>query len=156
MQIEGELWRAVSRLVADTPLAIMATADENGAPHAAWMNALVSPDLEEVIAITMPSTDKVANLRGNPRAEWAFASSSRETIVYLSGPTEILSREDAVRCWNAIPRKAAAYYRNAAGGDSDNPADYAVIRTKVRKVVHSRAIGYRKTVLLDRDSPPGS
>lgn len=153
MQIEGELWRAVSRLVAETPLAIMATADAAGAPHAAWMNVVVSPDLEEVIAITLPGTDKVANLRANPRAEWSFASPSRETFVYLSGPTEILSGEDAVRCWNAIPGKKFAYYRNAAGGDSDDPADYAVIRTEVRKVVHSRTIGYRKTVLIDRDSP---
>lgn len=156
MQIEGELWRAVSRLVADTPLAIMATADGNGAPHSAWMNVVVSPDLNEVIAITLPGTDKVANLRANPRAEWSFASSSRETFVYLSGPTEILSGEDAVRCWDAIPGKSFAYYRNAAGGDSDNLADYAVIRTEVRKVVHSRTIGYRKTVVLDLDSSTGS
>ncbi len=153
MHIEGELWRVVARLVADTPLAMMATADGDGMPHAVWMNAMVSPDLEEVIAITMPGTDKVANLRANPRAEWSFASPSRETIVYLSGPTEILSGDEAVRCWNTIPGKAAAYYRNAAGGNSDNPAEYAVIRTQVRKVVHSRAIGYRKTILIDRDSP---
>lgn len=145
----------VARLVADTPLAIMATAAGNGAPHAVWMKPVVSQDLEEVIAITMPSSEKAANLRSNPRAEWSFASSSLETIVYLSGPTEILSDEDALSYWNATPGKHFAYYRNAAGGDSENPADYAVIRTKVRKVVHSRAIGYRKTILIDRDSSSG-
>lgn len=153
MEIEGDLYRAVARLVAGTPIAIMATADGKGVPHAVWMNVVVSPDLEEVIAITLPDTDKVANLRSNPQAEWSFSSPSRETLVYLSGPTEILSGEDAVRCWNSVPGKAFAYYSNAAGGESEDPADYAVIRTRVRKVVHSRTIGYRKTVLLDRDSP---
>ncbi len=153
MQIEGELWRAVARLVADTPLAIMATADGDGAPHAVWMNVVVSTDLEEVIAITLPDTDKVANLRANPRAEWSFSSPSRESFAYLSGPTEILTGDEARRCWEAIPGKTFAYYRNAAGGDSDDPADYAVIRTQVRKVVHARPIGYRKTVLIDRDAP---
>ncbi len=152
MEIEGELWRAAARLVADTPLAIMATADENGEPHAVWMNAVVTSDLEEVIAVTMPGTDKVANLRGNPKAEWSFGSPSRETFVFLSGPTEILSGEEAARCWDAIPGKSIAYFRNAAGGESEDPADYAVIRTRVRKVVYSRTIGYRKTVLIDRDA----
>lgn len=152
MEIEGELWRAAARLVADTPLAIMATADENGEPHAVWMNVVVSSDLEEVLAITLPGTDKAANLRGNPKAEWSFGSPSRETFVYLSGPTEILTGEEAARCWDAIPGKSIAYFRNAAGGKSEDPADYTVIRTRVRKVVHSRTIGYRKTVLIDRDA----
>jgi len=152
MQIEGELWRAAARLVADSSLAIMATADGEGRPHAVWMNATVTPDLEEVLAITRPDTQKISNLKANPRAEWSFSSTSRESFVYLSGPTEILEGEDAQRGWDAMPGKNFAYYRNAAGGESDDPADYAVIRTKVRKVVHCRAIGYRKTVLIDRDA----
>ncbi len=130
----------------------MATADGRGAAHAVWMNVVVSPGMEEVIAITMPGTEKVANLRANPQAEWSLSSPSRESFVYLSGPTEILSGDEARRWWDAIPGKSSGYYRNAAGGDSEDPADYAVIRTRVRKVVHYRAIGYRKTVLLDLDA----
>jgi len=152
MQFEGELWKAAARLVADTSVCIMATADADGMPHATWMNAIVSPDMEEVIAITRPETDKVANLRANPRAEWSLFSESRESFVYLSGPTDILQGEEARDGWDAMPGKSFAYYRNAAGGDSDDPGDYAVLRTRVRKVVYCRPVGYRKTVLLDRDA----
>lgn len=152
MNKHGELWKIASKLATETPLAIMATADGHGAAHAVWMNVVVQPGLEEVIAITMPETEKVANLRANPQAEWSLSSPSRESFVYLSGPTEILSGDEARRCWEAMPGKSFAYYRNAAGGESDDPADYAVIRTRVLKVVHYRAIGYRKTVLLDLDA----
>lgn len=152
MQNEAELWRAAARLVSETPIAILATADGKGAPHAVWMNAVVSPELDEVVAITLPGTDKISNLHSNPQAEWSFSSPSMESFVYLSGPTEILSGEEAKRRWEAMPGKAFAYYRNAVGGESEDSADYAVIRTRVTKVVHSRAIGYRKTVLRDLDS----
>lgn len=152
MKKDNELWKMASKLVSETPLAIMATADGDGNPHAVWMNVIVSQEMDEVIAITMPGTEKVANLRANPKAEWSLSSPSRESFVYLSGPTEILSGEEARRCWDAMPGKSFAYYRNAAGGDSEDPADYVIIRTRVRKATHYRAIGYRKTLLFDLDA----
>lgn len=152
MKKEGELWKMASQLVGESSLAIMATADGSGWPHTAWMNVIISPEMDEVVAVTMPGTEKVANLNANPKAEWAVSSPSRESFVYLSGPTEILSGDEAREYWDSMPGKSVAYYRNAAGGDSDDPADYAVIRTRVQKIVHCRAIGYRKTILLDLDA----
>jgi hypothetical protein len=72
-----------------------------------------------------------------------FASTSLETVVYLSGPTEILEGDEAKRYWDRIPGKSKAYYRNYC--DPDDASKFAVIRTRVTKIVYCRPIGYRKT-----------
>lgn len=141
----GELWRTASRLVADTPLAVLTTADAAGMPHATWMNLLADSNMEEVVTITAPTTQKIANLRANPQGEWMFASLSIETVVYLSGPTEILEGDEAKGYWDRMPGKSKAFYQNYC--DTDDPAKFAVIRTRVTKIVYCRPIGYRKTVV---------
>jgi len=141
----AELWRTASRLVADSHVAVMTTADAAGMPHAAWMNILADSAMEEVFSITAPTTQKIANLRANPRAEWMVASPSNETIVYLSGPTQILEGIEAGHCWDRMPGKSKAYFRNYS--DTDDHTKFAVIRTEVTKVVHCRPIGYQKTVV---------
>ncbi|MBI5772381.1 MAG: pyridoxamine 5'-phosphate oxidase family protein [Verrucomicrobia bacterium] len=141
----GELWRTASRLVADSHLAVFTTTDAAGMPHAAWMNILVDSTMQEVVTITAPTTQKIANLQANPQAEWMLASPSLETIVYLSGPTQVLQGDEARRRWNRMPGKSKAYFRNYC--DTDDHTKFAVIRTQVTKVVYCRPIGYRKTVV---------
>lgn len=141
----GELWRTASRLVADSRLAVLTTADAAGMPHATWMNILADSTMQEVVTITVPTTQKIANLLANPQGEWMFASQSIETIVYLSGPTQILEGDEARRCWDRMPGKSKIYFRNYC--DTDDYAKFAVIRTQVTKVVYCRPIGYRKTVV---------
>jgi len=141
----GELWRTASRLVADSHVAVMTTADAAGMPHAAWMNILADSAMEEVVSITAPTTQKCGNLLANPQAEWMVASPANETIVYLSGPTRILEGNEAEQCWDRMPGKSKAYFQNYC--HTDDHTKFAVIRTKVTKVVHCRPIGYRKTVV---------
>jgi len=140
-----ELWRTASRLVAESRLAVLTTADASGMPHATWMNIMVDSAMEEVVTITAPMTQKVANLRVNPQAEWMVASPANETIVYLSGPTQILEGDEAMRRWDRMPGKSKAYFRHYC--DTDDHTKFAVIRTEVTKVVHCRPMGYRKTVV---------
>ena len=148
----GELWRTASRLVADSHLAVLTTADAVGMPHAAWMNILADSTMEEVVSITAPTTQKISNLQANPQGEWMFASPSMETIVYLSGPTQILETDEAKACWDRMPGKSKAYFRNYC--DTDEHTKYAVIRTQVTKVVYCRPVGYRKTVVDEAAKTP--
>ena len=143
----GELWRTASRLVAESHLAIFTTADAAGMPHAAWMNILTDSTMDEVVTITAPNTQKVANIRANPNGEWMIATPPLETIVYLSGPTHIVEGEEAKHYWDRLPGKSKAYFRNYC--DTDDYAKFSVIRTKVAKVVYCRPIGYRKTVVAE-------
>jgi hypothetical protein len=114
------------------------------------MNISADSNMQEVVAISAPTTTKVSNLLSNPQCEWMFASPSLETIVYLSGPTKIVGGEEARRCWDRMPGKSKAYYRNYC--DTDDPAKFAVICTHVVKVVYCRPIGYRKTVVEELKS----
>lgn len=141
----GELWRTASRLVADSHLGILTTADAAGMPHAAWMNILTDSTMQEVVTITAPNTQKIANLRTNPNGEWMVATPSLETIVYLSGPTLILEGDEAKQCWDRMPGKRKANFRHYC--DEDDFARFAVVRTRVTKVVYCRPFGYRKTVV---------
>ncbi len=115
-------------------------------PHAAWMNSFTDSAMDEIITITARDTQKVKNLQENPRAEWMFASRSMETLIYLSGPTEILFDGDAQLYWDKMPGKYHAYYWHYV--NSDDYRDFVVIRTRVEKVVYCRPQGYHKTVVF--------
>ena len=140
-----ELWREAYRVVSESELAVLSTADRNGDPHATWMGSVGAPsDLTEIYTITGPNTLKVANLRENPKAEWMFNSSAKESVVYLSGPIEILDSEsDRWEYWEKVPSKAQAFflrYYDEAGG-------FAVLRMKVESVVFCKPMAFRKVVL---------
>jgi len=141
----AELWRTASRLVADSHLGILTTADAAGLPHAAWMNMLTDSTMQEVVTITAPTTQKATNLRANENGEWMVATPSLETIVYLSGPTRILEGDEARQCWDRMPGKSKAYFRHFC--DEDDFTKFAVLRTQVTKVIYCRPIGYQKTVV---------
>ena len=145
MSKQGELWREASKLVAERNKALLATADASGMPHITWMNVLADSTMEEVVTITAPTTQKVANIQVNPKAEWMFAALSLETVVYLSGPTRIVRGEEAREYWGAMPGKSQAYFRHYC--DMDDYEKFAVLRTIVTKVVYTRPPGYRKTVV---------
>ena len=139
------LWQAASTLVTESKAAILTTANSIGHPHATWMNVLADRQMEQVIAITAPHTEKVGNLKENPHSEWMFASSSMESMAYLSGPTEIVIGEEALRYWNSMPGKSKAPYHNY--NPSDNPEDFAILCTKVEKIIYCRPPGYNKTLV---------
>lgn len=148
---EGELWRAASQVVGQGGMAVLTTANAEGQPHATWMNTLVGTRLEEVITATAPHTLKVANLTTNSRVEWMFASPSQETLVYLEGRARIIEDAgDAEECWNSLPDRHQAYFRNYC--DSDDFRDFSLIRTEVDAVVYCRPQGYRKTVVYREES----
>jgi len=148
MKIDNDLSRAAYEVVSGTRNAIFATADEHGYPHATWMTAEVTPDLEEVISITAPISRKVADLRRNPQAEWMFATPSMESMVHLSGPTRLLEGDAAKRHWDKMPGKLHAYYRKYCSVDDHN--QFVVIRTSVHRVVFSKPYAYKKTVLFEK------
>ena len=60
----GELWLAASRIVADSELAVLITADAAGMSRATWMNVLADSLMEEVITITAPTTQKIRQSSG--------------------------------------------------------------------------------------------
>lgn len=152
MKIESELAREAAQLVTHARAAILAVADARGHPHTMWMTPCVTSDLEEIISITAPSSQKVASLRQNPRAEWMFASASLETLVYLSGHTRIIEGVAAKRYWDRVPGKSQAYYRKYCA--IEDYRLFSVIRTEVDHIELCKPCAYTKTVLFTREVPP--
>ncbi len=149
MKTETELERMVRHLVEDCHHGLLTTASKDGQPHATWMNFQTTGYLGEIFAITAPTTQKVANLRENPRAEWMFSNPpfTIESIAYVSGETRIVEG-DAVRpYWDAMPGKSRAYFRQY--NDSDDFRQFVVLVTKVSKVTFCRPIAYRKIPVSD-------
>jgi len=154
MIIENEVSRDAAQLVAKCRNAVLATSDAEGHPHSAWMTTQVTTDLEEIISITAPNSQKAAILRANPQAEWMFASSSMETIVYLSGHTRLIEGDAAKRYWDQMPGKSKAYYRKYC--ETEDYHKFAVIRTEVNKVVLCKPYAYKKAVLWDKSVSAGT
>lgn len=152
MKIDNDLAREAQQVVKKAKNAVLATADDHGRPHSAWMTTQVTDDLEEVISITAPTSQKIADLRRNPQAEWMFATSSMETLVYLSGFTRVIEGEAAKRYWDRMPGKAQAYYRKYC--ETEDYHKFAVIRTEVSKIVLCKPYAYKKVVLFDKSATP--
>ncbi len=148
---ENDLWKAAKHVVAESRLAILTTANAGGQPHATWMSTIVTDSLREVLTVTAPDTLKVRNMRQNPHSQWMFWSPSIETVIYLSGPTDIVEGEEAEEYWHRIPNKSQAYFRRHS--NSDDHREFAVLRTNVMEAVYCRPPGYQKSVIFEAESP---
>jgi general stress protein 26 len=147
MKIESEIDRMAWQIIEDCRLALLTTADRNGWPHATWMNFQMKGYLEEIFSITAPTTQKIANLRENPRAEWMLSNPSLESVISISGETRIIEGDEVQQYWDAIPGKLHAYYRQY--NDSDDFRKFVVISTKIAKVVLTRPAAYKKIPIVD-------
>lgn len=154
MKIDNDLGREAQQVVKRAKNAVLATADDQGHPHSAWMTTQVTDDLAELYSITSPLSQKVADLRRNPQAEWMFATPSLETLVYLSGFTRVIEGDAAKRYWDQMPGKAQAYYRKYC--ETEDYHKFAVIRTEVSKIVLCKPYAYKKTVILDKPARPAA
>lgn len=147
MKIETEVGRMAWQLIMDCRIAMLTTADKHGWPHATWMNFQVKGYLDEIFSITAPTTQKVANLRENPRAEWMLSNPSLESVVSLSGETHVIEGDEVRPYWDAIPGKSRACFRQY--NDTDDFRKFVVICTKVEKVVLSHPAAYRKITIAE-------
>ena len=149
MKIDTELGRMVWHLIEDCRTGLLTTADKSGWPHATWMNFQIKGYLDEIFTVTAPTTQKVANLRENPRAEWMFSNPPLESIATVSGETRIIEGDAVQSYWDAIPGKSRAYYQRY--NDTDDFRKFVVLSTTVAKVFFCRPMAYRKFQILDAE-----
>jgi general stress protein 26 len=148
MKMDSELARLVFRLIEECTVGILTTADSQGQPHATWMNFQTKGYLEEIFTITAPNTQKIANLRANPRSEWMFFHPGfhAESIAYVTGETRIIEGGDVQPWWEATPGKSRAYFRRYCA--ADDPTKFAALVTKVTGATLCCPVAYHKTPVL--------
>jgi general stress protein 26 len=120
---------------------ILNTVNPEGRPHASWMGTVTTPDFVHLITLTGIHTDKVANIRVNPKVEWMFTAPDHKTIIYFEGSAEILMDEELKnRYFMLVPAESRGffmkYYRN--GGE------WCVIRTHIDSAVYCAPDAYTK------------
>lgn len=144
-----EAWAQVRTVVQDCRLPILTTVGADAVPHATWMSTVTSGDLDEVLTITSPDSEKVGNIRDTGQAEWMFTSASKDYVVYLSGATEVVEDVAEIkRCWEVIPEKAHAFFL----GYYNSGMGFAILRTRVEKIVLCEPKRFRKLCLRPADS----
>ena len=149
MKTDTELARMAWRLVEDCKIGLLTTADRDGWPHATWVNFQTKGYLDEIFTITAPTSQKVANLRENPRTEWMFSHPgfAAESTVYVTGETRIIEGDPVEPWWDAIPGKPRAFVRQYdASGDFHK---FVALVTKVTGVVCCCPLAYRKSTVFD-------
>lgn len=148
MNTSSELARVAIRLIRDCSYGLITTADENGQPHATWMNFQTRGQLDEIFTVTAPTTQKVANLRANPRSEWMFFHPGfhAESIVYVTGETRIVEGDGVRKWWDAMPESSRSYIRQHC--DTSDPTQFVALVTTVDAVTCCCPVAYRKTVVI--------
>ena len=123
-------------------IALLSTADPSGRPHATWMGISRSEEADTILTITSPDSDKVKNIRANPKVEWMLSTGDRKELLYLEGEAAIVEDiAEIKRQWQSIPGKGKAfflrYYNSGIG--------FSVIKTRVDSAIYMIPEEYRKT-----------
>jgi general stress protein 26 len=86
---------------------VFATVDHKGYPQVRWMGGLVLDEPFTVCMMTMPQARKMAQIRGNPRAQLIFHAPDFSRVATVTGACEIFDEAEAKqRLWQAIPMLA--------------------------------------------------
>lgn len=133
--------------------AVLSTVGPDGAPHASWMGTLSADRLRELVTITSPDSDKVANLSKNPKVEWMFTNAAKTNVVYLRGEAEVVEDvEEVKREWEGIKDKGRAYFLE----HYNSGIGFSVIRTRVREIEFCVPEEFRKErIAVEPRGEPG-
>ncbi len=135
--------RLFAQMIPGKPVvALFSTVSAEGRPHVTWMFVSRSRDSEpEVLTITSPDSDKIGNVRANPKVEWLLTSQDRMENLYLEGEAEVVEDVAEIkRLWEMIEGKERAFFmRYYASG-----MGFAIIRTRLSHAVFSVPEEYRK------------
>jgi len=126
-----DLKNHVSRVLLETPFAILCTVSEDGKPFARWMSPIFATgNLKEVHTLAAPSSRKVAHIKKNPSVSWVFNTPSFDEVIILRGKA-VLEQDAFVRAqiWEAMPDKQRTFIL-----ENDENLTFQVIRTFVETV----------------------
>lgn len=110
---------------------VLATVDQDGAPHLRWMATLSLQEFPRLYALTSPHSRKLTHIYHNPRVNWMFTTDSNSMVVNLSGKANLITEKSEVnRIWRMIENKSNAFFLSLDTGSEG----VAVIETTVEDV----------------------
>ena len=113
---------------------MLVTTNAKGRPHACWMGTVGQKDLSKITTMTASNTRKVQNIYDNPKVEWVFSDSGKETIVYLSGTARVITDTEEIKNqMQDLYDMTKAYFLNYMVGN----ATFVVIETAVEEIEYT-------------------
>ena len=86
-----EIFDHIERIIEEAKTAVFATVDDEQHPHTRWMTpALLRGREGAVFAVAFRTSQKVLQVRANPRAQWIFQSPALDRIAVVDGMVNIL------------------------------------------------------------------
>ena len=138
--IEG-IREVISGILDGQGAAVLTTTSESGQPHATWMATICSEDFREIVTITSPDSEKVANLQANDAVEWMFTREDMMRVAYLRGRAEIVDDPVEVKqWWGQLPDKGRAFFLS----HYNTGVGFSIIKTKVSSCVYCLPMEFRK------------
>jgi general stress protein 26 len=110
---------------------VLATVDENGAPHLRWMATLSLHDFPLLYTITSPISRKIQHIVEHPQVSWMFSNEEMNVIVNLRGNARIVTDSAKIQqVWKMLEDKSRAYFLSI----STEGAGFAVIETEIEDI----------------------
>lgn len=86
-----EILGAIERIIEEAKTAVLATVDEEKRPHLRWMTPAMLRGREGAIfAVAYRTSQKVKQVRSNPRVQWILQSPALDRIAVVDGRVNIV------------------------------------------------------------------
>ncbi len=131
---EVEFTSILDTIMEDAKAAILATVDEEGRPHMRWMTpTLLSDRPGAVYAVTSPDFEKIAHLKGNPKATWMFQTRLLSRIAKVTGPVNVIDNSAMkAEVLEGIGRRLNVFWRV-----NTDPSKLVVLETVIEEAEYS-------------------
>lgn len=125
---EMEPIAALSSLLENSKVGMLATSGPEGQPHLRWVTAaMLKGEHRYLYCVTMSGTRKARDIGDNDRVAWSFQTPSLDTIVGVSGRARILDLPELkAQVLEALGRDLTTFWRI-----NTNPKNLVVIESTI-------------------------
>lgn len=98
-----EIMGLIDTLIEDSRTAVLATVDQNGAPHLRWITpGCIQERAGTIFMISASNLSKIAQIQNNPNSEVMFQSRALDKIINVKGKINLLNnpsiRAETLEC----------------------------------------------------------
>jgi general stress protein 26 len=88
---KNELLQKLEEIIDKVKTAVLATTGKNGTPDMRWVTpAILRGRHGAIFTITYPASNKVKQIKSNPRVQWMFQTRPLDQIVMVEGKVNVI------------------------------------------------------------------
>lgn len=135
---------AMERVLEKSGIAVLATVDSDGRPHARWMTPAVVRGREGFLyAVTSPDFQKVVEAGAQPSVEWLLQTKSLDEVITIRGRMAIVDNAAAkAEVLEAIGGKLGVFWKL-----NQDESKLVVLETTISQIMHFRPVKGERSVV---------